>query len=137
MKWRLRDRRGSSVVEFAMVLPLLLILVSGIIEFGLILYDKVVITNASREGARYGIVVQSPSVTAAQITGVVNNYCSTYLVSATNNSPVTTVTNAGGAFQTLLKVQVTYNYGFFVLPNLVKSLTGPIVLSATTSMNME
>ena len=46
-------QRGAAAVEFAIVLPLLLVFVFGIIEFGFLLYDKAVITNASREGARY------------------------------------------------------------------------------------
>ncbi len=128
------------MVEFAFVLPLLAILVFGIIEFGLIFYDKAVITNASREGARAGIVNTSPKLTAGQIqtlvTGVVNAYCSTYLVSATASSPVTTATGAGG-YPNQLTVNVTYDYGFFVLPNLTASITGPIHLSATTVMLME
>ncbi len=41
------------MVEFAIVAPLLFVLLFGIIEFGVMLYDQAVITNASREGARY------------------------------------------------------------------------------------
>ena len=49
-KLRFRDQRGTSFVEFAMILPLLIILLFGIVEFSIILYDKAVLTNASREG---------------------------------------------------------------------------------------
>lgn len=49
-------QQGATVVEFAIILPLLITLIFGIIEFGLFLYNKQVITNASREGARAGIV---------------------------------------------------------------------------------
>ena len=44
--------RGSVVVEFALIFPLLLFIVFSIIECSLALYDKAVITNASREAAR-------------------------------------------------------------------------------------
>ena len=55
MKTRLlKGNNGASAVEFAVVLPLL-VLPFGIIEFSLALYDKAMITNASREGARAGI----------------------------------------------------------------------------------
>ena len=50
---RLRSERDASMVEFALVAPLLFVLLFGIIESGLILYDRAFITNASREGARY------------------------------------------------------------------------------------
>ena len=51
------DRQaGAAMVEFAIVLPVLALLLMGIIEFSIIIYDKAVITNASRVGARYAIV---------------------------------------------------------------------------------
>jgi hypothetical protein len=48
-------QKGAAAVEFAVVLPLLVLLLFGSIEFGLLLYNQEVITNASREGARAGI----------------------------------------------------------------------------------
>ena len=52
----IRDEHGGSLVEFAVIAPLLFVILFGIIEFGILIYDKAVITNASREGARAGIV---------------------------------------------------------------------------------
>ena len=51
-----RGQRGAAMIEFALVLPVLLIVLLGTVEFSLLLYDKAMITNASREGARLGIV---------------------------------------------------------------------------------
>lgn len=45
--------RGQSLVEMALLLPILLVLVIGAIEFGRLFYTKIVITNAAREGAYY------------------------------------------------------------------------------------
>lgn len=45
--------RGQSLVEFAIVAPLLLLLVLGAMDFGRMFYAKIVITNAAREGANY------------------------------------------------------------------------------------
>jgi Flp pilus assembly protein TadG len=67
MKVKLQSYRGASAVEFAIILPILILLVFGIIEFSLALYDKAMITNASREGARAGIVAQIPRVTDTEI----------------------------------------------------------------------
>lgn len=47
-------QKGVAAVEFAIVLPLLLFLFIGITEFGIAYYNKQVLTNASREGARAG-----------------------------------------------------------------------------------
>jgi len=51
-----RGQRGAAMIEFALVLPVLLIVLLGTVEFSLLLYNKAMITNASREGARLGIV---------------------------------------------------------------------------------
>lgn len=45
--------RGQSLVEMALLLPILLVLIIGAIEFGRLFYTKIVITNAAREGAYY------------------------------------------------------------------------------------
>jgi Flp pilus assembly protein TadG len=49
----LRSERGGVAVEFAILLPVFLLLVFGIIDFAHALYMQQVITSASREGARY------------------------------------------------------------------------------------
>lgn len=45
--------RGQSLIEFALVLPMLLVLILGAMDFGRMFYTKIVITNAAREGANY------------------------------------------------------------------------------------
>jgi hypothetical protein len=49
-----RGRTGQSLVEFALVLPLLVVLIAGLAEVGLLLYAHVQVANASREAARAG-----------------------------------------------------------------------------------
>ena len=51
-----KDKRGQSTVECAPVLPILLLIVFGIIEFGLIFNAYVTVISSAREGARYGII---------------------------------------------------------------------------------
>lgn len=43
---------GAAAVEFAIILPLFLILIGGIIDFGRLFYAEIIVANASREGAR-------------------------------------------------------------------------------------
>jgi Flp pilus assembly protein TadG len=45
-----------ALVELALVAPIIIIVLFGIVEFGLIMYSKEVSTNASREGAGLGVV---------------------------------------------------------------------------------
>ena len=56
MKLRNINNKGNAAIEFAIILPLFLFICLGIIEFSVLLYDKAMITNASREGARKGIL---------------------------------------------------------------------------------
>jgi Flp pilus assembly protein TadG len=138
-----RNQKGAAMVEFALVLPLLLLIVFGIIEFSLVMYDKAVITNASREGARAGIVLASPKATTAQIQQVVANYCNNYLISlgsSANTCPAANVnvTGAQGTFGTPLTVSVTYNFSGLALGSMFNPLNGSaLALSATTTMNNE
>lgn len=50
-----RSRRGQTIAEFALTLPLLLLLMFGIIEFGRIFQSWVTIQNAARQAARYAV----------------------------------------------------------------------------------
>ena len=53
LKTKLSQKRGQAIVEFALVLPLLLLLVVGLIEAGRAIFIYSSVTNASREAARY------------------------------------------------------------------------------------
>jgi Flp pilus assembly protein TadG len=144
-KWG--DQRGVAAIEFALVLPILLILVFGIIEFSTILYDKAMITNASREGARLGIVYRydpetdsSGHPTTQDIIDRVNIYLQNHLISlgSPSNAAETLVDKPNGDVSGQpLEVTVNYTYQFLVLPNFIATLTGGLNLSAVTIMRME
>src|SRR3972149_4234930 len=81
LKGRLfRAARGQSLVEFALVIPILLILVFGIIDFGMGLRSYISLTNATREGARFAAVGNPAGAYPADCTGstttsVVGRFC--------------------------------------------------------------
>jgi Flp pilus assembly protein TadG len=136
---KIKNEKGAAMVEFAIVLPLLLMLVFGMIEFSIMFYDKAVITNASREGARAGIVYDFPDrISTGDIETTVGNYCGDRLITfgstnQVNTSVIGPCINAGDT----ITVTVTYPYDFLVLPNFVTTLTGPMDLSAVTIMRCE
>ncbi|MDI7258527.1 MAG: TadE/TadG family type IV pilus assembly protein [Thermodesulfobacteriota bacterium] len=141
---KFKSKRGIALVEFAIVLPLLLLILMGIIEFSLVLYDKAILTNASREGARRGIVSKSPRVTDAEIRTVVKNYCQNFLITFGSDtledgdiviSPPEP--RDGLLFGTDLTVIVNYRYDFLVLPSFMTAPLGPINLAAQTLMKLE
>ena len=144
MKVLLNNQRGTSAVEFAIVLPLLVVFVFGIIEFGLLFYDKAMVTNASREAVRAGIVYRDPAVTVAEMQSVVDSYCAGRLVSFGGGpSPTSTVPSGPCANHgDPLVVNVTYQYGFLLIPDFLAaffggSMPGSIDVSAVTTMRCE
>lgn len=149
-------QEGTAILEFAIILPFLLLIVFGIIEFGLMFYNQQVITNASREGARAGIVAPTNSTTprlpAAGMTCapngspqpsiecVVNNYCLNHLITFGNNSNPTTTVNGYNNFPTfgsILTVKVDYNYSYLVISKFLTSLGATQNIHAETSMGYE
>ena len=143
MVMNIKGQRGGSAVEFAIVLPILVVLIFGIIEFSILFYDKAVITNASREGARAGIVFAPTGsrLDETEIKAVVNSYCANNLITFGSATSVDTNVDPedlnSGSPGDPLTVTVDYSYDFLVLPNFVTALTGPIDLQAVTVMRME
>jgi Flp pilus assembly protein TadG len=62
----INNQKGIAAVEFAIVAPLLFLVLFGIISYGIMLYNQALITNAARTGARAGIVY---SVSGNGLTG--------------------------------------------------------------------
>lgn len=60
--------KGQALVEMAIVLPLLLLLVMGIFEFGRAMYIKNTLTHAARAGARTAVVTQGITATGSPVT---------------------------------------------------------------------
>lgn len=53
---KLKEEKGQSIVEFAIILPVLLLVLCGIIDFGWIYSNELSLNNCTREGARYGSI---------------------------------------------------------------------------------
>lgn len=52
----MKNEKGQAMVEFALLVPVLLLIISGIVDFGWIFYNIAVTNNACREGARYAAI---------------------------------------------------------------------------------
>jgi len=124
------NEKGTTAVETAIIIMLLLIFIFGIIEFGLLLFDKQVLTNASREGARAGIVVglgRSGGAAAEYRTwseNVAYNYCANHLVTfGSGDLAILTsykdrdVSDSPSRGDDLI-VSISYNYDWLFLPGI-------------------
>ncbi len=121
MKKPTRDDRGAAMVEFAIVLPLLLMLLMGIIEFGRAYNTQISIQAAAREGARELALHKSSSDVDARVRAAAP--------SVTIDSISQTPCPATGDGQA--KVVVTENFTFSIpfVPSLgTKTLTATGVM---------
>jgi Flp pilus assembly protein TadG len=144
MKRRFHREYGAATVEFAITAVVLFLFVFGIIEFGLLMFDKHILTNASREGARAGIVMTDDArVSDAEIQGIVRAYAEEHMVSFRSSSalvfnppisPVESSRVGDELFGTDLVVTVNYQFDFLLLSGFG---IGPITLTAETRMKME
>ena len=66
-----RTERGAAAVELAIILPVLLLVIGGIIDFGRFFYTQIQVTNAAREGARMAAL---PDYQTADIKARVGSY---------------------------------------------------------------
>ena len=78
---------GVAAVEMALVLPLLCTLSLGLMDLSLALYNKAILTNAAREGARAGIVLRNPKPSNAEIQQVVLGYTQGTLIDPGGGTP--------------------------------------------------
>lgn len=58
---RLREDDGAAAVEFALILPMLLVLLCGLVDFGLAFTSKSTLTHATREGVRVLALTRDPA----------------------------------------------------------------------------
>lgn len=123
-----RDTRGQALVEFALVLPLVILLLMAIFEFGSIFHSYLVITNASRDGARIGIVGEYTD--EEDLKQKVKDMCA-----ALDQSEITVDVNSDSVLRRM-QVQVTYKVHPFT-PVLSAILPDPVVLKSKTTMRIE
>lgn len=112
-KARWHCERGSELIEFALVAPILILLLAGIFDFGMMFRSFEVVTNAAREGARVGVL---PGYQDTDVQARVD----TYLAASGLTGPRTTtvlavpVATPAGTF-TARSVLVNYTYQFVIL----------------------
>ena len=123
-----KDSRGNAVIEFALVLPILLLVLFGITEFGRAIMTKNILHTASREGARLAAV--SPISDTLSVQGRVIEILDAARVDV---KEITIVYNAATK-----SIQVTVTNDFQVLSaGVLESFIGVFELRGITSMRYE
>jgi Flp pilus assembly protein TadG len=136
LRWR--SARGAELIEFAIVVPLLVLLLAGIFDFGMMFRSYEAVTNAAREGARVGIL---PGYADADIRARVDAYMS--VSGLTGDYTVTVDTMAietGAGTFNARSVAVNYTYEFAILGGVGAAFGGDfstIPLRAVSVMRTE
>jgi Flp pilus assembly protein TadG len=79
--------RGQSLVEFALVVPVFLLIVAGMIDFGLALNASITISNAAREGGRLGVLTPDATKIRTQTTNAASGLAGTMTVTVSCTKP--------------------------------------------------
>lgn len=102
----LKNNRGQSMVEFAIVLPILLLILLGIMEFGILFSNQLILESASREGTRYAVLGATDGEVITYIEDLTSNLDDSRL--SINISPSQGARSKGNP----LTVTLTYQYQF-------------------------
>lgn len=125
-----RDQRGQALLELALALPILLLLIFGIIQFGIIFLDNQIINQAAREGVRVGAVGGNDAEILKTVERITNNLDKARLQVLIN--PTYGERKRGDS----LKVEVHYSVPI-MLPVIGDLLPNPYPLTAITVMRVE
>jgi len=112
---RARSDRGAELIEFALVFPVLLMVVLGIVDFGFLFQRMEVVTNAAREGARIAVL---PGYGTGDVQARVQNYVEAGGVPTTTGNPaiqvsdVTIPTTQNGPVMSGKRVVVSYTHQY-------------------------
>jgi Flp pilus assembly protein TadG len=140
-----KSERGAELIEFALVLPLLLLIVLGIVDFGFLFQRLEVVTNAAREGARLAVL---PEYNSTDVTNRVQDYLEEGGVGrdATNVNPHVEVTGptdipiTGGGTYKGMQVTVRYFHQYLFLSGIAGFFGGSfssVPLNGTSVMRCE
>lgn len=124
-----RSERGQAMVEFALVVPLFLIMVFGVVEFGALMMNKIHVARAADVGARTGSLKGGTTATAISAAAS----AVTGLISCTAATPTA---NYGGS-PTQITVTASCTYAPITPVGSLASFAVPTAVSSTIVMRAE
>lgn len=125
-----RGERGQATVELALVVPVLLLILFGIMEFGRIFSSYLIVTNAAREGARWAAVGADDTAIVEQVENAAAGLDLSRLT--------VTITPAAGGRVSGVQATVTVDYAVdLVTPVLSGIAPNPFPLTAQATMRVE
>lgn len=132
MKKLIKRENGQSLVELALILPIIVLLLFGTVEFGRVFYSYITITSAVREGVREAAVGKSDDEIEARIKEAVT------LSDADTQLHILPITPSEGSRTTGVPVKVEIRYDMpLIVPLFLDFLPNPVPLKASATMRKE
>lgn len=140
-----KKQEGAVAVEFAIILIIFVLLIFAIIEFGLLVYNQHVVTNAGREGIRAGSVMRVPRLDDDDIREIILNKMESYIVMYSEDEEEIDWEEAIKVPYTCknedsIETTINYKYNYIIIDTLAsffgKRLESP-TLTSHTVMNCE
>ncbi len=131
----MRSEKGQAAVEFALVLPILLMLIFGLIDFGRILYTKNALTSLSQEAARHASIYYGSEDDAVLKNYVISNAGTLDTSAITGNVITFDPTRNSGSD---VEVSLTYRlYYITPLVNIIPGIDNPIYITSESTFRAE
>lgn len=129
----MKSERGQSLVEFALIIPILLMLLFGIVDFGRIFHAYLTIDHAGREGARAVAIGKGDTIA----TNIILDATSTISGFDASNIIIGQEEVEEDAGLKARYTVITLNYNVDFITPFLNSLFKPLPISDTTKMRME
>jgi Flp pilus assembly protein TadG len=126
---KMKDRRGQGLVEFALILPIFLLLLLGIVEFGRIISSQMIVSNASRTGARIAAV---QDIEDDALIETLQNHYSVIAIQVADPVYTPSTRTSGGT----VKVRVSYDVNIYA-PVISTITENPYTVTSETTMYVE
>ena len=126
-------RRAAAAVEAAVVLPVLMIFVGGILEIGRLPKFADTLTNAARIGTQYGCANTTAAADTTSIGTMVKAELTNENLAVSGTNPVITVTTPTTSGTQFINVSVTYSlsgvsyFNFYSVPSITRSVQMPMM----------
>jgi Flp pilus assembly protein TadG len=144
-----RSVTGGALVELAIVLPLLIIIFAGGVDFARVFYATISLTNAARAGAQYGSAslaksldsagMQATAVAAVNLTGVTavaSRSCQCWRDDGTSSSANDCTATCSAGTHRVMTVTVTASTSFTTILSILPGIARPLNLSRSATQRV-
>ncbi len=130
---------GAAAIELALLLPLIVLMIDGVAEFGILIHNQSVLISASSLAARAGSAGGASKLSTAQVRQLAQDYCISNLMMVAQNTLVTTTIEQSTTpyFQLPIKVTVQYTYQGLMIGGFLSVFQARPVMYANTVMYNE